>query len=94
MNIKRHRSDRIVQESVIIPAILLIAAVLLFTDCDKKGTAPITEEAFWQEIDAFVTEHMNPDGSGYGILVVQDGEIIFGKGWGMANIADGFPFTA
>jgi CubicO group peptidase (beta-lactamase class C family) len=94
MNIKIRHSGSIIQESGIISAFLLIAVVLFFTGCDKKGTIdPVSEEAFLQEIDAFVTERMNPDGSGYGILVVQDGEIIFGKGWGMANIADGFPFT-
>jgi CubicO group peptidase (beta-lactamase class C family) len=82
------------KQSGIVSAFLLIAVVHFFAGCDNKGTTePVSEEAFWQEIDAFVTERMNPDGSGYGILVVQDGEIIFGKGWGMANIADGFPFT-
>jgi len=93
MNKKIHPSEWIVQALVIIPAFLLIAAVLFFMGCDNKETAPISEEAFWQGIDAYVTARMDPNGSGYGLLVVQDGRILFGKGWGMANIADGFPFT-
>ena len=91
MNVRIRQADSIIP--IIISAFLLIASVLFLTGCDKQGTEPITEEAFWQGIDAFVTERMNPLGSGFGIAVVQDGEIIFSKGWGMANIADGFPFT-
>jgi CubicO group peptidase (beta-lactamase class C family) len=93
MNIKPEQYNSIKQNSITMPAFLLIAAVLFFAGCDNKGTTPISEEEFWQEIDVFVTERMNPDGSGFSILVGQDGEIIFSKGWGKANIADGIPFT-
>ncbi len=93
MNVKVYPTKIIMLKKLIILAFLLSAAVLFLDGCDDKGTDPITEEEFWKEIDTFITERMNTDGSGYGILVVQNGEIIFGKGWGMANIGDGFPFT-
>ena len=44
-------------------------------------------------MDAYVTEHMDPAGSGYGILVIHDGAIAFTRGWGMANIETGIHFS-
>jgi len=80
-------------KKLIIPALLLSATVPFIIGCDDQGTEPITEAEFWNGIDTYITERMNPDGSGYGILVVRNGEIIFGKGWGMANMANSLPFT-
>jgi len=78
---------------MIIPAFIIFAYIVL-TSCNDNSTNPLSEQEFWQEIDAFVTEHMNPEGSGYGITVIKDGEMLFSQGWGMANIADGIPFTS
>ncbi len=44
-------------------------------------------------MDAFVSEHMDPDGSGFGIAVIHDGAVAFARGWGMANIETGVPFS-
>jgi CubicO group peptidase (beta-lactamase class C family) len=44
-------------------------------------------------MDAFVTEHMDPAGSGLGVLVVSDGAVAFSRGWGMANIETSVPFS-
>jgi CubicO group peptidase (beta-lactamase class C family) len=93
MNVKEYPLNIDMGKKVIILALLLVATVLFINGCDDKSTDPITEEEFWNEIDTYITERMNRDGSGYGITVVQNGEIIFGKGWGLSNIADGFPFT-
>jgi CubicO group peptidase (beta-lactamase class C family) len=72
----------------------IVVVILLFASgCGNKSTGPISEEEFWQDIDAYVTERMNPYGSGFGIAVMQDGEIAFANGWGMANISEEYPFT-
>lgn len=92
MNTKMNRLNSLVHKSMIFP-VLLVIVLLSLAGCDNKATEPISEEEFWQGIDAYITEHMNPDGSGYGIAVVRDGEIVFGKGWGMANIEDDIFFS-
>ncbi len=93
MNDKVYPLSIVMLKMLIILVLLLNTTILFITGCDDKGTDPITEEEFWNGIDLYITERMNTVGSGYGILVVQNGEIIFGKGWGMSNIADGIPFT-
>jgi CubicO group peptidase (beta-lactamase class C family) len=80
-------------KKLIILVLLLSATVLFINGCNDNSTDPISEEEFWNGIDTYITERMNTEGSGYGILVVQNGEIVFRKGWGMSNIADGFPYT-
>ena len=80
--------------TVSLMVIVLTTTILFFAGCSKQSANPETEEEFWQGIDRFVTARMNPDGCGYGILVVQNGQIRFGKGWGMANIANALSFTA
>jgi CubicO group peptidase (beta-lactamase class C family) len=92
MNITIRHFHSIKLRFMIVSAFFVIAFLFL-AGCDKKATEPVSEEEFWQGIDAFVTEHMNPDGSGFGIVVVQNSEIVFGKGWGMANIEDGIFFS-
>jgi len=93
MNVKEYSLSIVMWKNIIILALLLSTTVLFINGCDDKGTDPISEEEFWNDIDTYISERMNSDGSGYGITVVQNGEIIFSKGWGMSNIAEGFPFT-
>jgi CubicO group peptidase (beta-lactamase class C family) len=93
MNAKRFPSVSAIRVPVLPFAVVCITAFLLFPGCGDKGTGPATEGDFWGEIDTFVTERMNPDGAGFGIAVVQDGKVVFIKGWGKANIAESLPFS-
>jgi CubicO group peptidase (beta-lactamase class C family) len=52
-----------------------------------------TEAEFWDRMDAFVSGHMDPAGSGFAFAVMHDGAVAHTRGWGMANIATGVPFS-
>ncbi|KPK65003.1 MAG: hypothetical protein AMS21_05900 [Gemmatimonas sp. SG8_38_2] len=44
-------------------------------------------------MDSYVSDRMDPAGSGLGVLAIHDGAIAFARGWGMANIETGVPFS-
>jgi len=73
-------------------AVLLLALSALFPGCDALGPSE-TETEFWERMEAYVTEHMDPAGSGFGFVVIHDGAIAFAQGWGMANIETGISFS-
>ena len=80
------------------PRCTLRAAVLLFAfstflpACDAVGSSE-TEAEFWTRMEAYVTEHMDPAGSGFGFVVIHDGAVAFARGWGMANIGTSISFS-
>ncbi|UCF21002.1 MAG: beta-lactamase family protein [Gemmatimonadota bacterium] len=73
-------------------AVLSLLLPVYFTGCDSQGPSE-TEAEFWARTEAFVTQHMDPQGSGFAFVVVHDSAIAFARGWGMANIASGVPFS-
>ncbi len=44
-------------------------------------------------MEAFVSGHMDPEGSGFGFLVIHNGATAFARGWGMANIETDVGFS-
>ncbi|NIM47660.1 MAG: serine hydrolase [Gemmatimonadales bacterium] len=44
-------------------------------------------------METYVTERMDPAGSGFGFVVIHDDAVDFTRGWGMANIETGIPFS-
>ncbi len=73
-------------------AALLLALSAFVPGCNSLGPSE-TEAEFWARMDAYVTEHMDPAGSGFGFVVIHDGAVAFAGGWGMANIETGIPFS-
>lgn len=73
-------------------AYILFTATFLGNGCDNS-TDPVSEGEFWAELDSYITERVNTDGAGYSILVAQNSEITFSKGWGLANIDKALPCT-
>ncbi len=73
-------------------AVLLLALSALFPGCDALGPSE-TETEFWVRMEAYVTERMDPAGSGFGFVVIHDGAIAFARGWGMANIGTSISFS-
>jgi CubicO group peptidase (beta-lactamase class C family) len=73
-------------------ALLTVPFAVSLSGCGLFGPSE-TEAEFWERMEAFVSERMDPAGSGLGVLVIHDGEIAFARGWGMANIATGLPFS-
>ena len=73
-------------------AVVLLAIPGCFLGCGLLGPSE-TEEEFWVRMEAYVTEHMDPTGSGLGFVVIHDDAVAYAHGWGMANIETGIPFT-
>ncbi len=73
-------------------AVLLLAFSALLPACDGLGPSE-TEAEFWTRMEAYVTGHMDPTGSGFGFVVIHDGAVAFARGWGMANIGTGISFS-
>jgi CubicO group peptidase (beta-lactamase class C family) len=74
-------------------AVLLAAFSALLPACSDQQGPSETEQEFWARMEAFVADHMDPAGSGFGIVVIHDGAIAFARGWGMANIEAGITFS-
>jgi len=74
-------------------AVLVLTFSALFPACGQQQGPSETEADFWARMDAFVTDHMDPGGSGFGFVVIHDGAVAFSRGWGMANIESGIAFT-
>jgi CubicO group peptidase (beta-lactamase class C family) len=73
-------------------AAVLLACSVFVAGCSDVGPSE-TEAEFWARMDAYVTERMDPSGSGFGFVVIHDDAIAFAKGWGMADIEAGLSFT-
>ena len=68
-------------------ALLLIPAVTVYGQETPSG---IPFDQLEYEIDAFMAQHID-DIAGAAIVVVSDGEIIFSRGYGYANMAEQIP---
>ncbi|MFC2134676.1 serine hydrolase domain-containing protein [Bacteroidota bacterium] len=73
--------------------VFFVLLLLNLSACSEDSPTQ-SESDFWNEVDELITSNVNPNGSGYGLLVVKDGVIAFSKGWGMSNIANNIQFTA
>ncbi|MFC2163736.1 serine hydrolase domain-containing protein [Acidobacteriota bacterium] len=70
------------------PGFLLLLIALIFSPL--IGNPETTEEAFAQ-VDALFSEWNKPDSPGCALAVVQDGKIIYKKGYGMASLEHAIP---
>jgi CubicO group peptidase (beta-lactamase class C family) len=75
-------------------AALLLVLVTGTTGCGHNSGPSESEAEFWERMEAFVTERMDPAGSGFGFVAIHDGDVGFARGWGMANVEAAVPFTA
>lgn len=92
----RYRTRRTPSEAtghILRRTVLLLTLSTFVPGCDGTSGPSETDAEFWTRMDAYVTEHMDPAGSGFGILVIHDGAIAFTRGWGMANIETGISFS-
>ncbi len=75
-------------------AVFLLVIAVWVSGCDRPVGRSETEAEFWERMETFVTERMNPAGSGFGFIVIHDGAVAFTRGWGMANIETAVPFSS
>jgi CubicO group peptidase (beta-lactamase class C family) len=92
MNYRKRLSPSVAPPHGLRAAVLLLALSALFSGCDSQGPSE-TEQEFWARMEAYVTEHMDPEGSGFGFVVISEGAVAFARGWGMANIETGISFS-
>ena len=63
------------------------------------STAQQTEGSTWvsqatqTKIDKLFRSYARPDSPGYVLGLVKNGELVFAKGYGQANLDDGIPLT-
>jgi len=71
-------------------ALALLGAVMLCAiTCDARAS-----DAIEDKIDNLVGRKVKPDGPGCAVLVVDDGRIMFKRGYGIANMDTGRPITS
>jgi CubicO group peptidase (beta-lactamase class C family) len=73
-------------------AALALAALATLSGCGSSSPSE-PEASFWARMDAYVSDHMDPAGPGFGIVVLHDGAVASARGWGRANIAADIPFS-
>jgi CubicO group peptidase (beta-lactamase class C family) len=89
----RKRLSASVARRCFLEAAALLLALSAIPSCSDQHRPSETEEEFWARMEAFVTGHMDPAGSGFGFIVIHDGAVAFARGWGMANIETGVAFS-
>jgi len=92
MKHRKRPSPSVVPRYILRATVLLLALSAFLPACDSQGPSE-TEEEFWARMEAYVTERMDPEGSGFGFVVIHEGAVTFARGWGMANIETGIPFS-
>lgn len=83
------------------PKLLLVAMVLLLTACGGLGARPgaEAESSPSRTVRPLASAQIDPwmaqdeDGPGGGVIVVQSGDIVYQKGYGLADVAQGIPIT-
>ena len=71
-------------------AFLLLLACSAVARSQDVGLGPDTE----RQIDSLFEAFDRPDSPGYAVGVVKEGKLIFGKGYGQANLDYGIPITS
>ncbi|UCC84504.1 MAG: serine hydrolase, partial [Gemmatimonadota bacterium] len=92
MKYRKRPSPSVAPPYILRAIVLLLALSAFFPGCDSQGPSE-TEEQFWARMEAYVTQRMDPEGSGFGFVVISGGAVAFARGWGMANIETGIPFS-
>lgn len=70
-------------------AFLLSGLILLLGSCTRKDAAGDLPA----QLDAYFSAEFRPDEPGAAVLVMQDGKILFEKGYGLADLAAKTPIT-
>ncbi len=79
--------------SISLPSVLLLVALL--AGCNQRRTAPaaLLSPELAAKVDAVLEPWRKPDGPGAAVAILQDGKVVFTKGYGAANLEYGVPVT-
>ena len=75
---------------VILP---LFSIVVVFTSCGEKDLGSPITEVDSGIIDSLLSDYDLVEGPGAAVMIIKDGEILFSKGYGLANLEDEIPNT-
>jgi CubicO group peptidase (beta-lactamase class C family) len=73
--------------------LVLVGSPLLSTAQSHSDSAWLSKSAEVQ-IDSLFAEYARPDSPGYALGLIKDGQLVFAKGYGQANLDDGIPIKA
>jgi len=68
----------------------LVCLSLFIFSCSTNKSSPASNAA----IDALFSEWDRPDSPGYGLGVIKDGELIYAKGYGLADLEHNIPISS
>lgn len=77
-------------------ALCIAALVLLHAPASSAETAPaaaVADQALAARIDAAIAPYFKPDAPGAAVIVTRDGQTVFRKAYGMADVARHVPMT-
>jgi len=77
-----------------LPIILLLLLGLIFVGTVNAQDFAMVDASNSKEIDALFAEYDQLDGPGFVAGVIQDGELVYAKGFGSANLDYGVPITS
>ena len=75
---------------VILP---LFSIVVVFTSCGEKDLGSPITEVDSGIIDSLLSDYDLVEGPGAAVMIIKDGEILFSKGYGLANLEEEIPNT-
>ena len=75
-----------------IPCLLVLVFISLTLASAQSDRATVDKSA--EKVDALFAEWIKPDSPGCALAVIKDGQIIYKRGYGMANLDYGIPITS
>jgi len=80
--------------AILILSLLLCTAGSFFTSCDSVDVAGAVLEIDTAAVDSLLAEYDLAQGPGASALVIHQGQVVFSKGYGLANLAMDTPVSA
>ena len=71
----------------------LFSMVVVFTSCGEKDLGSPITQVDSGIIDSLLSDYDLAEGPGAAVMIIKDGEILFSKGYGLANLEEGIPNT-
>ncbi len=73
--------------------ILLFSMVMVIGSCGEKDLGSPITEVDSGIIDSLLSDYDLVEGPGAAVMIIKDGEILFSKGYGLANLEEEIPNT-
>ncbi|XLS27801.1 serine hydrolase domain-containing protein [Flavobacteriaceae bacterium M23B6Z8] len=71
--------------------VILVALLLLLSACHQSKPAQSLSKT--AKVDSLFQKYQAPDSPGYALGIIEDGALLYSKGYGMANLEHGIPLS-